>query len=477
MPYKGGDLDVRCVGAAPSRELADLAERGFDPGWGPLPAAGASPIMVDEVVLACCNCAFDVAQFHASVSVRPEHLLHALTRIDAAAAILADLGIRTDMLRRDTAVAIAAEMPGGVIDGARAPRASSAFADALRRAAAEAYARRQPASVRDVVRALVAAGPDAPAAALLMRAAADPARLDRWRGEPRRETLALAQLVQSEQPPPSTPGMEALVARLDQVQAGLLALREEAVADRRAMSDLLRALKVELQGWRAEAAQAAQSVSVPAGDRSAAVDAVLEAKLGEFGRAMAALASRLGAVDRLAAGDPWQALGARLEAVEGSVAGQGSKLADVLAAALSQRRQEEEARQIALQASIRSQAQAAEEAQKSRERELRQIHDALDRLAATQQTLSDGLAAWQSESSGDVSVLSNRLEQLDRSALDLLDRLGGEVQALRQELADNGAHRSNGFKRWLYGTGSVFATSWRDEAAAIRARFRPGDKS
>ena len=61
--------------------------------------------------------------------------------------------------------------------------------------------------------------------------------------------------------------------------------------------------------------------------------------------------------------------------------------------------------------------------------------------------------------------------------LDLLDRLNGEVQALRHE---DGPRRSNGFKRWLYGTGSVFATSWRDEAASIRQtldRPRGGEKS
>lgn len=522
MSYKGGDLDMLCVGTAQPREVTEVGERPLDPGWGQLPAAGASPIAVDEVVLASCNRAFDIAQFHAAGSVRPEHLLHALTRVDAATTILADLGIRADVLRRDTAIAIASEMPGGVIDAPRNPRASSAFAEALRRAAVAAYARRQPAGVRDVVRAVLLAGPDAPGAALLMRAAIDPARLDRWRDEPRREALPSAQLVRTE-PPPAPPATEMLVARFEQVHTSMQTLREEAAADRKAVGELLRAMKAELQGWRAEAVQATEAAQaaraagdlvrtlksdvqawraeavqaaeatqaalaarsaaaglVPASgaDRSAAIEAVLEAKLGEFAGAMAALAARLGAVDKLADGDPWNALGARLEAVEGSVAGQGDKLADMLASALALRRQEEQARQTALEASIRSHVLAAEEAQKASERELRRIHGTLEQLGIGHHSLSEGIAAWQSESSGDISVLSNRLQRLDRSALDQLDRLGGEVQALRQDFADAEARRNNSsFKRWLFGTDNVFATSWREEFAAARARLRPGDKS
>lgn len=474
MPYKGGDLDLRGVGMASSREVPGIAERVFDPAWGPPAGAAPHAIAVDELVLACCNRAWDVAQFHGSGSVRLEHLLHALTRIEAAAAILGELGIRADSLRRDTAVAIAADMPAGTIDGTGAPRASPAFADALRRAAVEAHARRQPTSLHDLLRALLGAGPESPAAALLMRAAADPHRLERWRDEPRREALAPAQLVRMEaQATTQPPATDVLVARLDQMQASVQALREEAAADRRATGDLLRTLQAELQAWRTEAARA------PA-DRSAAVDAMLEAKLGEFGQAMAALAGRIGAIDKLAAGNPWQALGARLEAVEGGIAGQTSKLADALNRALSQRRQEDEGRQIALEASIRAQVQAAEEAAKAREHELREIHDALVRIGASQQALSDSLAAWQVESSGDIGILSNRLQQLEQSALDLLDRLNGEVQQLRHELLEDEARRGNGFKRWLYGTGSVFATSWRDEAASIRQaldRSRASDKS
>ena len=68
------------------------------------------------------------------------------------------------------------------------------------------------------------------------------------------------------------------------MEISLRALREDMAADRRAIGDALRAVQAELQAVRADGAR------IPGADRSEAVDAVLEAKLGEFGRAMAALA-------------------------------------------------------------------------------------------------------------------------------------------------------------------------------------------
>ena len=59
----------------------------------------------------------------------------------------------------------------------------------------------------------------------------------------------------------------------------------------------------------------------------------------------------------------------------------------------------------------------------------------------------------------------------------MLDRLN-EVQARRQEHHEDGVRRGNGFKRWLYGTGSVFAASRRDEAPVQTLdRSRGGEKS
>ena len=484
MAYKGGDLNLRSAGATPSREAQGSAERGFGEAWG-RPPAEPNAIAVDELVLACCNRAYDVAHFHGSADVRLDHLLHALTHVPAAAQVLAELGIRADILRRETAVAIAADTPAGPADRANGPRASAALTDALRRAADPALARHLPASVHDLLRALLGGGPGSPAAHLLMRAAVDPQRLERWRDEPRREAFIPASPAGQADTRPrdlAPAAQDALLDRFAQMEASLRALREDMAADRRAIGDALRAVQAELQAFRADGARA------PAADRSEAVDAVLEAKLGEFGRAMAALAGRLAAVDKLAASDNWQALGTRLEAVEGRIGAQTTELAGTLASALSPRLQEEAARhwqstggqQVALEAAVRAQLHKAEEESKAREHELQEIHEAVAQLNTSQQLLADNLASWRAESGGDTAIVSNRLEQLEHNVLDLLDRLNGEVQALRHEHHEDGPRRGNGFKRWLYGTGSVFATSWRDEAASIRQtldRPRGGEKS
>ena len=451
MPYKGGDLDLRS--ASPT----------FADAWGRGAAADAHPIAVDELVLACCNRAYDVAHFHGSADVRLDHLLHALTHVPAAAHVLAELGIRADTLRRETAVAIAADTPAGPVDRANGPRASAALSDVLRRAAEPALARHLPASVHDLLRALLGGGPGSPAAHMLVRAAVDPQRLERWRDE-RRDVLIPT-------PPISqvfAPAMQdAILDRLAQMETSLRALREDMAADRKAAGDLLRTVQAELQAFRAGGG------GVLAGDRSGAVEAVLEAKLGEFGRAMAALAGRLAAVDKLGAGDNWQALGARLEAAEERIGAHATELAGTLASTLSQRLQEDAerhwqssgAQQIALDA-------------KAREHELEEIHEAVAQLNTSQQLLGDNLASWRAESGGDTAILSNRLEQLEHHILDLLDRLDNKVQAARLEHHEAESRRGNGFKRWLYGTGSVFATRVRHEVATVRRVYgrSRGDK-
>ena len=101
MSYKGNDLDLRTPDVRP-------AESGPEPG-GDLRLSTLQPfgrhaaIAVDRTVLACCNLAHDIAAFHAAREVGLAHLLHALTRVDAARDILEGHGVGTGELRRDTA--------------------------------------------------------------------------------------------------------------------------------------------------------------------------------------------------------------------------------------------------------------------------------------------------------------------------------------------------------------------------------------
>jgi hypothetical protein len=477
MAYKGIDLDLRTARPVPISEASWPAERAA-------PARAVSvPIEVDEALLACCNCAYDVAQFHASDAVRLEHLLHALTRVAAGADVLAELGIRVDKLRRETAGAIAAEMPAGPIERGGAPHASAAFEDVLRRAADQAVHRRARAGLYDLMRTLLSGGTASPATTLLMQAAADPQRLERWRDEPRRE-VPVASLAAANAEASAKELLagthEALREHVGPLEAALRAWHEEVAADRKTLGDLLRELRSEIHAVRSEVAHVPSAAGVDA------VGALLDAKLGELGKAVAAMGERMPAIDTLAAVDPSQALKSHVEAVEGRLDAHVPGIADKVVRGLAehfgqaesslQRLQERierhlassAERQIALEASLRAQLQSAEEARKVHDRNLGEIHQGLVKLGANQQTLGDNFAAWRYETGGDIGIVSNRLQQLEHTMLDLLGQLGGELQALRQENHGNGSRRTNGFKRWLYGTSSVFATSRRDEAASAR---------
>lgn len=486
MPYKGGDLNVELAGPAVVREAT--APRDLGATWRRPEAGVALPIAVDEAVLASCNHAFDAALVHGSREVRLEHLLHAMTRVVPAAQVLAGLAIRVDALRRETAMVIAADVPGGPVGAETAPRASAAFQDALRRAAALAAERLSPVSVSDVLRALLSGDPQSPAAMLLMRVAADPQLIERWRNEPRREPLAApaaAEATHARAVDLSPVAHEALNARLDRMEASFQAVREEAAADRRITVEVLGALQAELKALQSEGPRV-----LPA-DLGEAINALLEARLGKLDAAIAALAGRLGALDKQAAGpaagEAWRAVEARLAAIEESLTAPAADPSNAISGLLSTRLDAAEAkvkagvrplaeaveRQTALAASLRSNMQAAEEAAKLRDRRLVEILQAITNLVASQQSLAHSLAAWRVESGGDVAIVSNRLEQVQHAMLELLDHL-------RHEHLENGARRGNGFKRWLYGTPTVFATGWRDEVGQIRRtldRPRPEEKS
>jgi hypothetical protein len=125
------------------------------------------PIWVDETVLAAANHAFEVALAHGAREVRLEHLLHALTRIEPAAATLELRGVRVVPLRRDSAVYIASDIP--VSGTGAAPRRSHELEEALRLSAAHAAHAGRPAGVDDVLHVLVDLRSDHPAGDLLLR--------------------------------------------------------------------------------------------------------------------------------------------------------------------------------------------------------------------------------------------------------------------------------------------------------------------
>jgi hypothetical protein len=254
--------------------------------------------------------------------------------------------------------------------------------------------------------------------------------------------------------------------------ATLQGLEAQVTADRQAVSELSRSVQSALQALGGEGARAA-------GARSLDALEALAGKLGELDTLLVALGNRLGSLDRFAGtGDAWRELRERIEAMEGRLGAGAADLTQRLSESLSQRLdgtqtslehlEDETAkhwsshgeRQIALEGCVRAQLESAEAAGKAHERDFKEISQVLVKLSATQQTLGDNLTAWRIESGGDLSIISNRLEQLERALLDGLGHLGSDLRAWQE---NHEVGRIDRFKRWLYGTAKVFP--WREEAA------------
>ena len=177
MDYRGQDLDLRtsrwsASSTEPSgwREATPPAPQPVQPVPAVRPAAQRSgPIWVDETLLACANHAYDVALAYRSAEVRLGHLLLAMTRVEAAAIALEVRGVRVASLRRDSAVAIAGELPATNADANVSPRRSPELEDVLRLAAARASHTGRAANVDDVVQVLGDVGGDLPGAELIVR--------------------------------------------------------------------------------------------------------------------------------------------------------------------------------------------------------------------------------------------------------------------------------------------------------------------
>ena len=182
---------------------------------------------------------------------------------------------------------------------------------------------------------------------------------------------------------------------------------------------------------------------------------------------------------------------ARIEAVEKRITAESWDAANTISSLVSERLDQAEgtlkrlheegaltlnsaSRQLlALEPALQAHLERTEEATRNHEREIGEMYEALVKLGTNQQTLAGNLSSWRQESGGDLGVINNRLEQMDRALQATLGRLDGEVQALRQAIVAGreGSWRGR-FKEWLYGTRRVFAGSWREEAQALREKLR-----
>ena len=239
MSYRGEDLDLRVPAG---RSHAAATESDGINGRRTVIAAGSGTLWVDDALLACCNNAFDLALAHGAAEVRLEHLVHALTRADAAARLLERHGVSESRLRRESATLIVNDTSVAMIGDGNPPRRSIELEETLRRAADAAQHRGETAGVEDALIAVLTSGRDSPAVHLLRRLAPnwqprDPAPL---RPDPH-ETQALLL-------------SDAAAGRLGEIEGALRGIHAELAGDRKLLSDIVRDLQREVTAQRGDGA-------------------------------------------------------------------------------------------------------------------------------------------------------------------------------------------------------------------------------
>ncbi len=323
MQYKGDDLDLRVPDQRvqsnrPAREAyapdyeVTLANGRWprSPGYGT--TAAADPLWVDETVLACCNYAYDIALANGAGEVGLEHLVNALTRVEAAARILEARGVREGQLRRESASLIASEIPVAAVSERNQPRRSPDFEDVLRRAVEQAGRRGTAASVDDVLWVILHYGRETAAVQLLRRHTPD------WR----REAAIPEARLQQPMPvaPPATlayAGFDAVSNRIALMEESLRQLHHDLAGERKGIADLIRDTQRDIVAQRGDAASLRSDLA----QRLEALERGLQAR-PETARLTVQLSDRIQTLEKAVHGGlgegarNWAALGQRLQGLE-----------------------------------------------------------------------------------------------------------------------------------------------------------------
>lgn len=316
MQYKGEDLDLRVPHSRAPREafVADYepaASNGRWPRSQPY-VPGPDPLWVDEVLLACCNYAFDVAQANGAAEVALEHLVNALTRVDGAARQLESRGVREGQLRRESAALIASEIPAANAGEAVAPRRSGELEEILRRASDIAHRRGSAASVDDVLWVLLHYNRELPVVLLLRRLTPDWQRSDWGRvREPAPEPVSRpVQLVAND-------GMH---GRMASMEDSLRLMQAEFAAERKLLMDLVRDIQRDVVAQRGDGASFRNDL----GQRLESLERAVHTR-SDGGRIPAQIADRMTQLEKTVHGGLGEAqrsareLGQRLTAFEATV--------------------------------------------------------------------------------------------------------------------------------------------------------------
>ena len=483
MDYRGQDLDLRtsrwsASSTEPSgwREATPPAPQPVQPVPAVRPAAQRSgPIWVDETLLACANHAYDVALAYRSAEVRLGHLLLAMTRVEAAAIALEVRGVRVASLRRDSAVAIAGELPATNADANVSPRRSPELEDVLRLAAARASHTGRAANVDDVVQVLGDVGGDLPGAELIVRHFP---RLNRdfW------GSLGLTRAV-------SHAGASHLLDATDTERAlnagSVVASTSSAAVDQtlvqriferlaeteRAFSERLAALESAIARQSSPGHTDLSSIdnrlsaienalrNRPLGEGIAAIDPALTDRLwsieqafgterSERASAITALSDEITGVRsavRLAAQNSEQTQASLTEQMQQLVSSLGERIGNI-------------------EQTLDAQGQRTNEAHAIYSAELSEVHEALMKISANQHTLAGALDNWRNNDSGEIHLINTRIGAVHEDGarrLAAIEKLCADVETLSHLIIDDKSRPRRTFRQWLFGTEDWVKASWR----------------
>lgn len=321
MAYRGEDLDLRSMQGYGAREAADILAAARSPV---LSTRGKVPLVVDDLVMAVMNDAYEIALAHRALEVRIEHLLNAMTRFEASQIALEQAGVRVGSLRRETATLIASETPA--TNGKGAPRTSEELEEVLRHAVEVADVRRAPAAIEDVLAVLFEPRRELAGLAVLRRhtqpryrepvpgrteAMLPPLARTFVADEPRERVRAPARSAYVPEPGPTiTDSVQN--TRIEALERLVRELSQDLAAERKAMSgvmsdlqrdivssreDTARVLVDRLQAFESSIASKQDGRSAVSGDRLSAIERVIDQRLGDIGRTFAALGDRMAALE------------------------------------------------------------------------------------------------------------------------------------------------------------------------------------
>jgi Clp amino terminal domain, pathogenicity island component len=125
----------------------------------------------------------------------------------------------------------------------------------------------------------------------------------------------------------------------------------------------------------------------------------------------------------------------------------------------------------ALETKLALSVQRTSEAQAAHANELREVHEALIKLNTNQHTLAGSIDQWRLDGMGDVSVIANRLEGLEKSTtrpMQMIEQLSVSVDNINRATVER-YHRRNRFWYWLFGTDDWLTASWPSQVASVEA--------